>query len=74
MNTISITYNYNWTLNFNDNYVFTDCGKCFNLKRNKQVKKVLIGYSVGYNIASKFYTLEKLRKQLVKIKNYNCPF
>ena len=74
MNTISVTYSYKWTLDFNSDYVFTDCGKCFNLKRSKQIKKVLRGYSVGYNIASKFYTLTNLRKHLVKIKKQETPF
>lgn len=74
MSTISISYNYKWVLKFDSNYVFSVCGKCFNLKRNKLVKKVLKGYTVGYNITGKFYTLENLRKELVKIEDNFCPF
>lgn len=74
MNTISINYNYNWKLKNAENYVFSDCGKCFNLKRNKQVKKVLKGYTVGFNINGKFHSLNTLRKELIKVKIIDCPF
>ena len=60
MITISNTYNLKWVINFAPEYQFTECGKCINTKRGKEVKRVLIGYSVGYCIKGKFYTLSKL--------------
>jgi hypothetical protein len=75
MNTISITYDYVWCINYAPNYVFTKCGKCFNLKRNKELKKKLKRYTQGYNIDGKFISLAKLRPFLVKIETENdCPF
>lgn len=74
MITISNTYNLIWQLNFANEYQFTKCGKCINTKRGKEVKRVLVGYSVGYCIKGKFYTLNKLRNNLEKIQKESCPF
>jgi hypothetical protein len=40
----------------------------------REIKKTVNGYSVGYWINKKFYTLENLRKQLVKIEKLDYPF
>ena len=40
----------------------------------REIKKTVNGYSIGYWIGKKFYTLENLRKQLVKIEKLDCPF
>ena len=49
-------------------------GNCFNLKSGKQIKQTVVGYTVGYCINSKFYSLKKLRQSLVKTKEEDCPF
>lgn len=76
MITISITTTYRliWQLDFDSNYKVTKCGKVFNIKRNKELKRVLNGSSVGYWINKKFYTLANLKKYLVKIEQTKCPF
>lgn len=55
-----------WTLKFNNNYGFTSCGKCFNIKRGKELKQVMQGGSIGYNIAGRFYTITRLKKEFIK--------
>lgn len=74
MITISNTYKLKWQLSFAPEYQFTECGKCVNMKRGKEVRRILIGYSVGYCIKGKFYTLAKLRTSLQKIEINTCPF
>lgn len=67
MNTITVTYNLVYQLDFAPEYQWTKCNKCFNVKRGKQLKQVMQGGSIGYNIRSKFYSLTKLRKHLKPI-------
>jgi len=74
MNTISISYTLVWCLNFAENYQFTKCGKCFNKKTGKRLKQVYNSGCIGYNIKGRFYSLKYLRKKLIKIKEYDCPF
>lgn len=74
MISISTNYELMWMVNFAPNYQFTNDGICINTQRGKIVRRVLIGYSVGYCIKGKFYTLEKLRKSLTKIEDNFCPF
>ena len=75
MITISIQYNCKYRLKFAQNYVWTNCGKCFNLKTQKPIKQVRKSSSIGYVINSKFYTLNKLRQELelIPTKEYT-PF
>lgn len=71
--TISKNYDCNYTLKFNDNYVFSICGKCINLRTSRVINKVVKGYTIGYLIDRKFYSLTFLRQNLVKIKT-KLPF
>ena len=63
-----------WKLDFADNYQFDKKGNCYNVKSGKQLKQTVIGYTLGYCIKGKFYSLTRLRQSLVKIKNTDCPF
>lgn len=74
MNTISITYTLIWQLENAPDYQWSKCGKCFNVKRGKEVKKVSQSGCIGYNINGKFQSLTKLKTQLVKIKTFRTPF
>lgn len=74
MNTISITYNLKWELDFAEEYKFDKAGRCFNTKRQREIKRTVNCRSVGYCIKGKFYTLSFLRNRLVKIKNIKLPF
>ena len=56
------------------NYKWSECGKLFNTKTGKQLKKTINSGSKGYWIGKKFITLENLRKQLVKIEDVEIPF
>ena len=44
------------------------------MKTGKQIKKTLNGGSVGYWIASKFYTLNALKSQVELIPKEQTPF
>ena len=49
------------------NYYFTTNKKLFNFKTKRFSKKVVRGYSVGYNLNGNFITLTNLRPLLIKI-------
>lgn len=74
MNTISVSYAVVWQIDFAPEYKWSNCGKCFNSKTGKQIKQVYKSRCIGYNVRGKFYSLTRLRKHLVKIKEINCPF
>ena len=67
MNTFTVSYTYKYRLNFANHYVFSDCGKCMNLKRGKLVKKVYNSGCIGFNIKGKFHSLTRLRECLEEI-------
>ena len=70
--TKSITFK--WKLSFDDKYKWTKDGKLYNTKTNREIKKSVNGYSIGYWISKKFYTLDNLRLHLQKIDKEYCPF
>jgi len=74
MNSLSIDYAVVWELNFATEYKWSRCGKCFNSKTGRVLKQVYKSRCIGYNIRGKFYSLTKLRKHLIKIKDVECPF
>lgn len=55
-------------------YGVTKDGRLFNMKRGKELKKVVIGTTIGYCIYGKFQSLKKLRSKLVKVEEAYCPF
>lgn len=62
-------------LSFAHNYQWSKCGKCFNVKTNRQIKQTYKNRCIGYYIKGKFYSLTKLRKHLEEIpKEEYCPF
>lgn len=63
-----------WQLNFAPNYQFDKIGNCYNVKSGRQIKQTVVGYTIGYCINSKFYSLTRLRQSLVKIQKSDCPF
>lgn len=74
MNRISVNYSLKWQLRENDKYVWSSCGKLFNLKSGREIKKTLNGGSKGYWIERKFITLENLRSKIERVKKSDCPF
>jgi hypothetical protein len=57
-------------------YVLSECGRLFNIKRGKEIKKVVKGYTVGFNIKGTFVSITRIKKDKIfnKIKEINCPF
>ena len=49
------------------NYYFTTEKRLFNYDTKRFSKKVVRGYSVGYNLNGKFITLKNLKRMLIKI-------
>lgn len=72
--TISTTYTLKWQIKGLDHYKVSVCGKVFNSQRNREIKKVLNGSSVGFWIAKDFLTLKELSTKLEKIPETICPF
>ena len=66
---ITVTYKCKYRLSFAKNYVFTICGKCYNLKSGRFIKQVYKNGMIGYMINRKFYSLKKLKIYLQKIPN-----
>ena len=64
MNSVSVTYDLKWQYNKYTYYKWSKCGKLFNTRTGRQIKKVVNGRSVGYWIKSKFITLKNLKKDL----------
>ena len=48
-------------------YYFTTDKRLFNYDTKRFSKKCVRGYSVGYNLNSKFITLKNLKRMLIKI-------
>jgi len=71
---ISINYTTKYCIDFANEYQFTTCKKCINIKTGRMIKKVFNNGSIGYNIKGKFYSLIKLRNHIIKIEKQECPF
>ena len=75
---LSITYTYNieivWKIKGYDNYGFGKDKNLYNLRTNRRIKKSYNSGSIGYWISKKFYTLNTLRKMLIKPEIIICPF
>ena len=74
MSSISVNYDLKWRLKTNPTYKWSSCGKLFNCKTGRRIKKTVNGRSVGYWINGEFTTLTKLRDNLEKIPKILCPF
>jgi len=74
MTTITKSVTFKWKLDFSELYQWTTTGKLYNVKTMREIKKTVNGYSVGYWINKKFWTVRNLRKHLVKIEDSKCPF
>lgn len=71
---LSKSYDIEWRLANNHKYAITKDGVMINTQTNNILKRVVVGYSVGYYIDSVFTSLKSLRKQLVKDSKVTCPF
>lgn len=71
-------YQYNivpkWNIKNEENYFVASDSNVYNLKTKKKLQMQLKGYTKGYYLSGKFYSLTQLRKLLIKIDKINCPF
>ncbi len=75
MQTITVTYKAKWRIKNKHNYAWTLCGKLFNTRNNREIKKTVKGLTPGYWIGRDFISLADLREQIELIpKNEYCPF
>lgn len=74
MATITKSIHFKWKLSFAEHYKWTTENELYNTKTMRKIAKNVNGYSVGYWINKKFYTVKNLRKYLLKIENEYCPF
>lgn len=52
-----------------------DCkGVIMNIKTRKTLTKTVKGYTIGYYINKRFYSLHQLRLLLIEKKEINVPF
>jgi len=72
--TISKTYDLVWQYSESPNYQFTQDGKCFNVLRNKEIKKTLVGGSVGFCLNGTFKSTKSLKGKLIKLTKEKAPF
>lgn len=65
--------NIKWMIKDTDYGVTLD-GRVFNIKRRKEMRKTVIGATKGVYINGKFKSLTTIRKLLVQIEEFECPF
>jgi|688.fasta_scaffold1851605_2 hypothetical protein len=72
---ISITINYSekWQIKGMSEYKFAK-KKLFNTKTGKEIKKCLKGYTIGYNLRGKFYSMSSIKLMVERVKKTDCPF
>lgn len=69
MQTISKVYRLKWQLKIDNKYQWSECGKLFNIKTGKEIKKTIKGSKIGYWINKDFCKLADIRNQIELIKN-----
>ena len=74
MKSISIDYTIKYQLDFAREYVWLNTNKCYNTKSGRLIKQIYSNGSIGYCIRRKFYSLNYLRKHLIKPIIDSCPF
>lgn len=57
-----------------DNYEVDYKGIVTNVKTKKTLTKTVKGYTIGYYINKRFYSLKQLRPLLFEKTEINCPF
>lgn len=70
---ISKTYVLKWQLSTSPNYKFTQDGRCINTLTGREIKRILVGRSIGFCVP-KFKSLNTIRNNLEKIPNLELPF
>lgn len=63
-----------WKIETQENYIVASDNNVYNLKTKKKLQMQLKQYTKGYYLSGKFYSLNQLRKLLIKIEKIKCPF
>ena len=63
-----------WLIKNEPNYFVDDKNKVYNLKTGKPLQMQLKGYTKGFYLSGKFYSLIQLRPLLFKYKEDKIPF
>ena len=63
-----------WELKSLPQYQISTCNNIINTKTGRVLKMTLVGYTKGYWISKKFYTLKKIRENCHPIKDCEIPF
>ena len=63
-----------WLIKNEPNYFVDDKNKVYNYKSVKCLQMQLKGYTKGYYLSGRFYSLNKLRPLLIKPKKEYYPF
>lgn len=74
MNSITVTYALIYQFKDANEYKVSKCGKIFNTKTNKQIKRVVNSRCVGYWIKGSFIPLSSKKQHLEKITTFKTPF
>lgn len=70
----SVIVEVKWLIDGVDGYGFGSDKNLYNLKTSHQIKMTVKGYTKGYQIKNKFYTLNKLRPILKRPYRFGLPF
>lgn len=65
---------YKWQVSGKEHYKITKRGRVFNAKTGREIKRTVVGYTIGYWIGRKFYSLAVLNRMAEKIPKTKCPF
>lgn len=57
-----------------EDYDFGSDKNLYNLKTGKKIKKVLKGYTRGFNLKGKFVSQNQIKTLLTKLETIKCPF
>lgn len=63
-----------WQIKDEPNYFIGTDNKVYNLKTGKKLQMQIKGYTKGYYLSGKFYSLKQLRLLLEKIRTEKIPF
>ena len=74
MNSISVTYALIYRFKEAHEYKVSKCGKVFNTKTNRQIRKVVNSRCVGWWIKNKFISQSCRVKHLERIPRIKTPF
>lgn len=63
-----------WVINGHPLYFIDDQKVMRNVRTGKPVKRQLKGYTIGYYLNRKFYSLNQIRPMLKRYEETNLPF